>query len=204
MTALDTLVHDAGWSAELFCGLVLYSLACLGCGLAAVSIGSKRDALHERPAYFVLSVSFLFGLGALGQLWTLSALAGVMRPTYVASIVLALAMVAIIWSVRHSALLRERAKMLAAALRRESIGIRLLALGVTLWIALGVTGLGSRMSGDSLALHMMIGKLVAASGVLERHWFQDANEFYGLVGEMTYAALMQIANQDAAQIFTWV
>ena len=94
--------------------------------------------------------------------------------------------------------------MLAAALRRESIGIRLLALGVTLWIALGVTGLGSSMSGDSLALHMMIGKLVAASGMLERHWFQNANESYGLVGEMTYAALMQIANQDAAQIFTWV
>src|SRR3989442_11902420 len=122
MTALNTLAHLAGWSVEFFPGLALYSLACLGCGLAAVCVGSGHNALHGRPAYFVLSISFLFGLGALGQLWTLFALAGVMRPAYVGAVVLALAIVAIIWSVRHAALLRQRATMLASALRNETIG----------------------------------------------------------------------------------
>src|SRR2546430_356785 len=101
MSILHAVAHLAGWSVEFFPGLVLYSLACLGCGLSVVCAGSNRDALHERPAYFLLSISFLFGLGALGQLWTLLTLGGVMRPVYVGSIVLALAVVAIIWSVRQ-------------------------------------------------------------------------------------------------------
>ena len=94
--------------------------------------------------------------------------------------------------------------MLVSALRKDRFGIRLLALAVVLWIAFGLTSFGRTMSGDSLALHMFIPKMVAASGALHREWFQAPNEFYGLPGEMTYAALMLLANEDAAQVFTWI
>ena len=201
MTMLNALSHLATWSVEFFSGLALYCLACLGCGLAAFSIGSRRS--QKQPAYFVSAVSFLFGLGALAQLWTLLALASLMRIVFVGSVVVAMAIVAVVWGARHAALLRQRATMLVSALRKERFGIRLLALAVALWIAFGLTSFGRMMSGDNLALHMFIPKMVAASGALDREWLQAANEFYGLLGEMTYAALMLLANDDAAQVFTW-
>ena len=201
MTMLNALSHLATWSVEFFSGLALYCLACLGCGLAAFSIGSERS--DEQPAYFILAVSFLFGLGALAQLWTLLALAGLMRTVFVAPVVIAMAIIAVVWGARHATLLRQRATMLVSALRKERFGIRLLALAVALWIAFGLTSFGRMMSGDNLALHMLIPKMIAASGALDREWFQAANEFYGLLGEMTYAALMLLANDDAAQVFTW-
>jgi hypothetical protein len=203
MTVLNMLAHLAGWSATFFPGLILYSLACLGCGLIAVHAGPGRSALAGQPAYFSLSIAFLFGLGALGQLWTLFAVAGVMQPVYVSVVVFPLAIFALVWIVRHFAELRQGAATLVARLREENVAIRLLALGVALWIAFGFTSFGRIMSGDSLALHMMLGKFVTASGTLERDWFSVNNEYYGLLGEMTYAALMQLANQEAAQVFTW-
>ena len=56
------------------------------------------------------------------------------------------------------------------------------------------------MYGDGLALHMMVGKFTSASGALHRYWFVTGNEFYGVLGEMTHAALMELANPDAAQV----
>ncbi len=197
------LKNLAGWSLEFFPGLALYSLACLGAGIAAISIGSRSNQLDDRPAYFVMGISFLFGLGALGQLWTLLALAGVMRPAYVGPVVVALAIVAVMWIARNFALLRHRAMLVASALRKESVGVQLLALAVVLWIAFGFTSFGRTMSGDGLALHMMVGKFTSASGALHRYWFVTGNEFYGVLGEMTHAALMELANPDAAQVFSW-
>ncbi len=94
--------------------------------------------------------------------------------------------------------------MLALRLRAEHFTTLLLAFAVAVWIGFGFFSFGRVMSGDSLALHMMVAKLTAASGTLERDWFSVNNEYYGLLGEMTYAALMLLANDDAAQIFTFV
>jgi hypothetical protein len=203
MITAGALTHLAHWSIEFLPGFVLYILACLGCGFPVVWLALQRNGSRERPAYFIFAISFLFGLGALGQLWTLLALGGAMRPIYVGCIVGAFAIVAIGWGVRNFAVLRRLGNTFATELCKESVGIRLLTLAVTLWMALGLTSLGSRMSGDALALHMKIGKVVAASGALQRQWFSVNNEYYGLLGEMTYAALMQLANADAARMFTW-
>lgn len=205
---LNVLSHLATWSVQFFSGLALYCLACFGCGVACFRCGlstftAESGLGHKQPAYFVSAIFFLFGLGALAQLWTLLALAGIMRIVIVGPVVVAMAIVAVVWGARHAALLRQRTAMLLFALRKERFGIRLLVIALALWMAFGLISFGRTMSGDSLALHMLIPKMVAASGALDREWFQSGNEFYGLLGEMNYAALMLLANDDAAQVFTW-
>ena len=209
MTMLNMLSHLATWSIEFFSGLALYCLACLGCGLVCLGCGlstftTGSGLSDKQPGYFVSAIFFLFGLGALAQLWTLLALAGLMRMELVGPVVVAMAIVAVLRAAGRAALLRRRVTMLLSALSNERCGIRLLAIAVAPWMAFGLISFGRPMSGDSLALHMLIPKMVAASGALDTQWFQSANEFYGLLGEMSYAALMLLANDDAAQVFTWI
>jgi hypothetical protein len=189
----------------LFLVLTVYALACLGAGLMMFRLlcGARTDVPMMSRAAF-LAVAFLLGLGALGQAWTLVALAGWFRLKFTLTLTAALAAVAL-WRGRlHAAEIIGDVRHATLALRKERWEVSLLLLLVLGWMVFTFTSLGRPFSGDGLALHMLVPKMVAESGVLLRTYFQSANEFYGVLGEMNYAALIQFGSADAAQMLTYV
>ena len=204
---MTAVLHAANgvlrWTGSFGFALGFYWLACTGAGLLIF------QCLHGRwkglPIYHatLLAISFLLGVGVLGQVWTLAALAGVFRLKFMAPPMAALAFAAIWFGRPHFRGVATEIRATRYALRTESIAFSLLLLLVLCWIAFAFTALGRPLSGDGLALHMLLPKVVASSGVLLREYFQPANEFYGILGEMNYALLMQIGSDDAAQMLTY-
>lgn len=193
-----------GWNWTFWSALLLYCVACVGAGVLTIRLvsGPRAAEDHGSPAAQA-GLAAALGLGLLGQLWTLLALAGLFRTTVVYAVIgLMLIAFAIcgrpLW---HA--LRKASGETRVALRQERLGIRILGVMIVAWAAFTFAALGRPFSGDSLVLHMMIPKMSAASGTLERHWFQPGNEYFGVLGEMTYAALMRIGNDDVARMSTW-
>src|SRR5262249_37995523 len=196
-------LYDAlSWNAAFWTGLAAYSLACIGAGLLVMRlVGGPHN--HESPSAF-LALASLLGLGCLGQLWLLLALGGLLTRPIVYSIVAVMLIAAVVLGWPHGRMLLRALHDTRVELRRQRLGIRVLLLATLAWMLFTFTSLGRSFSGDSLALHMMIAKIAAATGTLEQFWFQPGNEYFGLLGEMTYAVLMQLGNDDAAQMSTWV
>jgi hypothetical protein len=200
-----TLFELLSWNAAFWTALIAYTFACTGAGLLVLRLlgGERPSESVESPSGF-FAVAFLLGLGLLGQLWLLLALAGRMTNAVVYILTGLLAAAAVVLARPHLRVVRRTLRDTFKALLNERLGIGLLLLMVLAWIIATFASLGRPFSGDSLALHMMVAKATAASGALERLWFQPGNEFYGALGEMTYAALMKLGNDDAAQMSTWI
>jgi hypothetical protein len=203
---VQAVIDFLGWNLTFWLALASYSLACLAAGVLIVRAVGGADAFEKPDSPIALAgVAAALGLGFLGQLWTLLALAGLfVKPVIYTTVVLLVATLAI---PRSRQVLCNTVAGLRRALtevRLEGVAFSLLALAILLAFLFSLAAVGRPFSGDALALHIMIPKLAAASGMLERHWFQPGNEYFGLLGEMTYAALMAIGNDDAAQMVTWV
>jgi hypothetical protein len=200
--ALSAALH---WHAAFWPALVVYSLSCTGTGLlVAALLNGGQNKPHAESSWTFLAVSFLLGLGLLGQIWQLFALLDSMTGPVIYTIIGLSAAASLPLAAPH---VREVCRLLCAlmvAQKSEPLGVRVLLVATVLWIAFTFTCLGREPSGDSLALHLMVAKAAAAAGSVRREWFQLGNEYFGLLGEMTYAALMKIGNEDAAQIFTWL
>ena len=159
--------------------------------------------MRKSPFVF-LATAFLLGLGSLGQFWTLLALSGQLTRIATVPLLGLLTVTALLLGRRHRSDLAVSLRNTLDELRRAPLGLRLVLVFALASFTYSFTSLGREFSGNSLALHMMVAKAAAASGLLERHWFQAGNESYGLIGEMTYAVLIQIGRDDAAQMVTWV
>lgn len=197
--AIALMWHWTFWSA-----LTIYGLACIGTGLLSFRLlAGPRAAENHSSAALYLVLAGVFGLGALGHAWMLLALGGLfIRPLVYPALALLLATAIVLGWQQWRALAGEF-RELRASLRRERWGMRVLLFAALAAMVYTFTSLGRELTGDSLALHLMIPKLVAAAGTLERNWFQPGNEDFGILGEMTYAAVMLIGNADAAQMVTW-
>ena len=192
------------WNWTFWSALVLYSLACIGAGLAMMRVAAGARSIGEIGSPVVLtSVAAALGLGFLGQFWTLLALAGVFRSGIIYSVLAAGMIALVVYSRPFARGLIKEITNARDALQTELLGIRILVLAIMAWFVCTFAALGRPVSGDSMALHMMVPKMAAAAGTLERYWFQPGNEYFGLLGEMTYAALMRIGNDEAAQMSTW-
>jgi hypothetical protein len=202
--SIQGLAAFLSWNWTFWSALLLYSVACIGTGLIAIRLSAgARGAETLGSPVAVVGVGAALGLGLLGQFWTLLALVGQFR---LAIILITLGLMAIAVLIHGPALRRNLVKQLKdarTALQLEGFGLRLVVLAIMVSIGLSFAALGRPFSGDGLALHLMIPKVAAASGMLERHWFQPGNEYFGVLGEMTFAALMRIGKADAAQMSTW-
>ena len=202
--SLRSFAIALSWNWAFWSALTVYCLACLGAGLLALRLLAGRPpAENDHASSAFLGLASVLGLGLLGQLWVLLALSGLLiRPVVYPTLGLMLVAAAVLGWRQRRALVGEFREF-RISLRRERLGIRVLLLAALASMIFTFAALGRPLSGDLLALHMMISKVTAASGMLERNWFQPGNEYFGLLGEMTYAVLMQIGNEDAAQMITW-
>jgi hypothetical protein len=193
------------WNFWFWGALCVYASACIGAGLLLFrAVGSTFSPDARKSPLVTLALAFFLGLGALGQLWTLVALSGQLTLAVTGPVLGLLVAAALLLGRQHCAGLGDRLREALSELRGIPLGLQLVLAGSVGLLFYSFTSLGRDLSGDPLALHMMVAKGSAASGLLERHWFQAGNEYFGLVGEMTYAVLMQIGNEDAAQMVTWV
>ena len=202
--SLQSLAIALSWNWAFWPALTVYCLACLGAGLLVLRLlASHPPAENDDSPSAYLGLASVLGLGLLGQFWVLLALAGLLiRPVVYSTLGLMLVAAAVLGWQQRRALVGEF-RDIRISLRRERLSIRVLLLAALASMVFTFAALGRPLSGDSLALHMMVSKIAAASGMLERNWFQPGNEYFGVLGEMTYAVLMQIGNEDAAQMITW-
>jgi hypothetical protein len=194
------------WNFWFWSSLVVYVLACTGAGLLLLRFLAPSAGLDARKSspFVFLAMAFLLGLGAMGQVWTLVALAAQFTQAVTVPALGALVIAGLLLGRQHAKELTAAFRGTLCELRRAPVGLQFVLAGAIGMSAYCFASLGRELSGDPLALHMMVAKGAAASGLLERHWFQAGNEYFGLVGEMTYAVLMQIGNEDAAQMVTWI
>src|SRR5262245_20464459 len=201
----SSVLNALSWNWAFWSALVVYALACAGAGLLIIRLlGEGRATETQDSPVAFLAVSFLLGLGVLGQLWVLLALGGLLIRPVLYPLIALMVMAAAVLGRRHGRRLLSAVCVTRLALREEPLGLRVLLLATFLWMAFTFTALGRPVSGDSLFQHMMLPKATAASGMLERSWFNPGNEYFGVLGEMTYAVLFLLGNDDAAQMSTWM
>jgi hypothetical protein len=184
---------------------VIYSVACTGVGTLTMhslsSPDARRDRVYTSP---LVAASLLLGMGLLAHVWLVLALAECFCTVAVIGVLSASVLCFLPFA---RPIFRDVALEASAAwrsLRRQPLAWQLIAGLVVLSALAGLTTLGRVMSGDSMALHMLIPKVVAASHRLDAKMFMEANAYYGLQGEMTYAGFMSLGSPDAAQLSSWL
>jgi hypothetical protein len=171
------------WNFWFWASLAGYTLACIGAGsLLLRVVGSTATPDPGKSPLVSLSIAFVVGLGALGQAWVLLALGGHLTRVVVVPLLGVMILAALSLFRRQGAQMAVGLRGTFRELSRMRWGLLLVLACVVASLAWSFTSLGREFSGDPLALHMVVGKAAAASGKLERYWFQSVNEAYGLMG----------------------
>src|SRR5262249_4225728 len=99
----STVLSALSWNWAFWSALVVYALACAGAGLLIIRLlgGGRATETHDSPSAF-LAVSFLLGLGILGQLWVLLALGGLLIRPVVYPLIALMVMAAAVLGWRHA------------------------------------------------------------------------------------------------------
>jgi hypothetical protein len=191
-------------AASVFAQLALYSLACLGAGAAGRRVLTRTlGSLETLSPLGRLASDFILGLGLLACAWLLLALAGWFSPAAIGVLLVASWIACAMLSRGDFREGMDHLRSMATELRRGPASLAILALLTVGWMLFGFTALATPLSGDSLALHMLIPKVVADSHQLTTQFFNSRISYFGVQGEMHHAALLSLASPDAAKLFSW-
>src|SRR5262245_47642538 len=115
------------WNWTFWSSLSIYSLACIGIGLALLraTVGPGYATAVDVPPLVLLGVSAAVGLGFLGQLWTLLALVGYFRKPPVQAVIVGALIALAVWVPPLRRGLCAELKQTWKAFRSENIAISL-------------------------------------------------------------------------------
>jgi hypothetical protein len=181
--------------------VALYCIASTGAGAPVLSYLDPKKSIRGLPA---LQVSFVLGIGLLGFLWMLLALAGALKSWLIYPI---LAASCAAGAVCLPSAWRESLNDIAALTTvfwKEAILWQLFGVTVVLFtLALPFELLGASLSGDALSYNWPIATTTAYSGRLHLvPLVVPGMQTLGVIGEMTYAALMILGGKVPAILIT--
>jgi len=189
-------------------GLVLiYAAASAGAGvlfLRAIAGSGWNDLLESHSP--LLATSLLAGQALVASVWTLLGLAGWFKPgvlwTCIALLVaLGAPLLAQVARRSMSAFLG-----VVSELRSMSWWLRVLALLLAVLVAgFGIAAWLKGPVGDGEAFYMAYAKVIAdAQRLVPMPGLYTAFSTIGLIGELHFAALMQVGHAGAAKLFVWL
>jgi len=191
------------WNFWFWSSLGVYSVASTGAGLLLLRVVGASSLIAARKSPFVfLATAFLLGLGSLGQLWTLVALSGQLTRIVTVPLLGLLTITHCCWTPAQIDLAVSLRNTLDE-LRRAPLGLRVVLVSHSLPLPI-LHFTGPRVFWRFPCAAYDGCESSGCVGIARTALVQAGNEPYGLIGEMTYAVLMQIGSDDAAQMVTWV
>lgn len=186
---------------------IIYTVANVFLGMLFLHLlGYKKPGIAGENVWVPLASAFMLGLGVVSSLWLLIGLAGWLSPLVVVTLLVVFLAGG---TPRFLALLPDLMNALRDLRRwlqgqdRPMVAVLFVAIAF-----LGLLGMGAFIKppmGDAEAFYMTYPKIMAASErVVEMPGGYADFSRIGLLGEMHFAALIELGGLHAAKLFVWI